>query len=95
MKNLRINIRLVNDTGGPLEFASGRELIDRLAGETGPPPVDCRIEANTEDGRRVVIVVPYDDQSRPAQASIKDRQRAEDKDADDPSEDYTIEPEFL
>jgi len=62
MKNLRISLPLVDGSVFPMEFDSGRELIQELVGDDWAAPPSClRIEAMGDDGTTVVISVPYAD----------------------------------
>jgi hypothetical protein len=65
MKNLTFGMPLVDGEWLPIEFENGRELIHRIWGDDfAAPPVSLIIEANSESGKKVRIVVPYDDRDR-------------------------------
>jgi hypothetical protein len=71
MRNVKIYLQLVNGDSRPLQFGSGRELIERLFGDDfGPPPVNLVLEARTQGGRTVRVLVPYDDVTAEAHVSI-------------------------
>lgn len=62
MKNLRISLPLVDGSLLPMDFDSGKELIETLISDDwGAPPKRLRIEAETEDGTSVTISVLYDE----------------------------------
>jgi len=62
MRNLRILLPLADGSQFPMEFDSGRELIQGLIGDDwGPPPRCLQIEATSVDGTTVVISVPYNE----------------------------------
>jgi len=61
MKNFRIFLLLANGEQMPLEFSSGKEVIEYLYGDdTGVPPLSLSIEADDEEGKTVSIGVPAD-----------------------------------
>jgi hypothetical protein len=62
MKNLHISLPLVDGSCFPMDFASGKELIQTLISDDwGAPPRCLLIEARSDDGTTVVISVPYSD----------------------------------
>ena len=64
MKNLRIYAPLANGTQLPLWDGNetGKAFIHRMfTDDWGPPPLSVVIEADTDDGRKVSILIPYDD----------------------------------
>jgi hypothetical protein len=62
MKNLHISLPLVDGSLFPMEFASGKELIQTLISDDwGASPRCLLIEARSDDGTTVVISVPYSD----------------------------------
>lgn len=62
MKNLKISIPLVDGSLFPLDFKTGKELINNLiTNDWAAPPRSIAIEAKTDDGKKVVINIIYDD----------------------------------
>ena len=62
MNNLRIFVPLANNDQLPIEFSTGKELIEFFVGDdTGSPPRGLCIEADDENGKTVRITVPYDE----------------------------------
>jgi hypothetical protein len=62
MKNLQISLPLVDGSSFPMDFASGKELIQTLiSNDWGAPPRCLLIEAQSDEGIAVVISVPYSD----------------------------------
>lgn len=62
MQHLTISCSLVDGSLLPLDYESGRELIQALLGDDCKPPASClRIEAETQDGRIVLISIPNSD----------------------------------
>ena len=52
----------MDGTEFPLEADSGKELIDMLMSDDwGAPPTGMVISATSQDGREVIIIVPYDE----------------------------------
>jgi len=69
MRNLKVSCPLVDGSLMPFEFANGRDLIHEfLTDDWGAPPRCLRIEAETQDGRTVIISIPYSDSD---EASVK------------------------
>jgi len=55
-----------------VEHKSGKELIQSMVSDDwGPPPRSMVLEACTDDGKRVVISIPYSD-SETAFAKIEE-----------------------
>jgi hypothetical protein len=74
MKNLRIYASLVDGGELPLhdDVPSGREVIEGLiTDDWGPPPLFLAFESEAEDGRRVIVRIPYDHDS-PAYVVIRE-----------------------
>jgi hypothetical protein len=62
MRNLNLSLPLADGGRHPLDFESGRELIQELLGDDwGAPPRCLQIEAKAQDGRTVIISIPYSD----------------------------------
>lgn len=71
MKNLRMYLPLVDGGQYPLEFTTGKELIEELISDDwGAPPRFLVIESSTGDGKQVRIAIPFD-QSSAASATIE------------------------
>jgi hypothetical protein len=69
MKNLRIYLPLVDGSVFDLEYDTGMQLIhEMVTDDWGAPPRSMVIEARTDDGKRVVITIPY---SASAEASAQ------------------------
>ena len=66
MKNFELSLPLVN---GELQDifcgdVSGKEVVHELiTDDFGPPPKSMDITVTTESGKKVKLVVPYDDDS--------------------------------
>ena len=66
MENLRITLNKVDGSAIDIvrDGETGRELIEALLGDDfGAPPNVLVIEATTEDGTKVRINIPYDEQT--------------------------------
>lgn len=60
MKNLKISVPLVDDSLLPVNFRTGKELIDYLiTDDWGTPPKSMIIEAISDDGNKVIVNIPY------------------------------------
>lgn len=60
MRNLRVSVRLVNGGDQDFEYHSGKDLIESwFTDDWGPPPTFLEIKAKTEDGKTVMISIPY------------------------------------
>ncbi len=65
MENLKLSLPLVDGSLLPIEFENGRDLIHRIWGDDfGAPPRALEIEAVSQSGEIVKIVVPYDERPR-------------------------------
>ena len=65
MQNLKVSCSFVDDSDMPFEFYNGRELIQKfLSDDWAAPPKCLRIEAESQDGRRVIISIPYSDSDK-------------------------------
>jgi hypothetical protein len=61
MNEISINFPLVDGSNLPLEFNSGKELIELVIGDDIRPPIrSMQIQIKTEEGRVIRIGVPYD-----------------------------------
>ena len=64
MKNLKMSLPLVNGGLLPLDFETGKQLIQELISDDfGAPPRSLVIECTTEDNKTVTISIPYSDKN--------------------------------
>jgi len=75
MKNLRLSVSMVDGSLLPIDYESGRELIQGLLSDDwGAPPRHLRIEVETGDGQTVRIFIPYSDSTEATVRIEDDRQ---------------------
>jgi hypothetical protein len=71
MKNLKVFLPLRDGSVFDLNYANGKEMIhEMITDDWGAPPRSLVIEGTADDGKQVVISVPYTD-SEEASVRIK------------------------
>lgn len=65
MTNLTIHLPLVDGSGMPVEYETGKELIQGLiSDDISPPPTGLNISITHTDGKIYTIHIPYSNEDK-------------------------------